>query len=174
MSINCSISTFDISRFNALTALFSENVAPNDRLLSRTYSEWLCVNNPFGPAKIITAAQDGSWLGFIALVRVCLGRQKEVRIGYFVDNVLVQRKQRGNNIFGMMIQKAIEYVKTERAMLVGHQNSLAYRAWQRAEMQFQRPLKPYVFIPAFFRPNVDFYDVTNASQIGTFMDTFSE
>ena len=40
-------------------------------------------------------------------------------------------------------------LKTERAILMGHPNSMAYGAWERAAMHFQPPLKSYFVIPKF-------------------------
>ena len=176
MSINCSTSTFEIGQFTALFDLFSENFSPHDKVLSKSYSEWLYLNNPFGPAKIVTAMEeeDGRWLGFMAMVPVCLTRRGEVRTGYFVVNVLVQRKQRGKNIFGMMIEKAMEYVKTERAIIMGHPNSMAYGAWERAAMHFQPPLKSYFVIPKFVEWNTSVLEVRKVSGLEQFIKVFNE
>jgi len=176
MSIHCSTSTFDIGQFSSLAELFSEHFAPHDKVLSKTYSEWLYLNNPFGPAKIVTAKEeeDGPWLGFLAMVPVSLARRDEVRTGYFVVNVLVQRKQRGKNIFGMMIEKAMEYVKTERAILMRHPNSMAYGAWQRAAMHFQPPLKSYFVIPKIIQWNAVVLQVRKISGLEQFIKVFNE
>ncbi len=174
MSINFSIDTFDIGLFHKLTELFSDHFASNDRLLSKTYTEWLYSKNPFGPAKIVTATQDGRWLGFMALVRVCLARQHAVQPGYFVVNVFIHPKQRGKNVFKLMIDQAIQYVKNEHAILMGHPNSLAYGAWRRAEMHFQPPLKPYLVTPEVFRRDTAFYDVADVSQLEPFISIFNE
>src|SRR5208282_2791315 len=176
MSINCSTSTFDISQFCSLEDLFSDHFAPHDKVLSKTYSEWLYLNNPFGPAKIVTATEeeDGRWLGFMAMVPVCLARRDEVRTAYFVVNVLVQRKHRGKNIFGMMIEKAMEFVKTERAMLMGHPNSMAYGAWQRAAMHFQPSLKCYFVIPTIVHWNATISEVRKVSGLEQFINALNE
>ena len=176
MSINCSTRTFEIGQFTSLFDLFSEHFPPHDKVLSKTYSEWLYLNNPFGPAKIVTAKEeeDGCWLGFLAMVPVSLARRDEVRTGYFVVNVLVQRKQRGKNIFGMMIEKAIEYVKTERAILMGHPNSMAYGAWQRAAMRFQPPLKSYFVIPKIIQWNTSVMEVRKVSGLEQLINGLNE
>jgi GNAT superfamily N-acetyltransferase len=178
MSINCSTSTFDISQFTSLLNLFSEDFPPHDKVLSRSYSEWLYLNNPFGPAKIVTAKEDedGRWLGFMAMVPVRLTRRGEVRTGYFVVNVLVQRKQRGKNIFGMMIEKAMEHVKTERAIIMGHPNLMAYGAWERAAMHFQPTLKSYfvIPIPKFAQWNTSVLEVRKLNGLGQFIKMFNE
>ncbi len=174
MSIDFSISTFDIGRFRELTALFSEQFASDDRLLSVVYSEWLYLKNPFGLAEIVTAEQDGSWLGFMALVPIGLARQDEVKRAYFVVNVLVHPKQRGNNIFGVMIDKAIEYVKDQRAILMGHPNSMAYGAWERAAMHFQPPLKSYFVMPKIVQWNATVHEVGKVSELGQFINQFNE
>ena len=176
MSINCSTSTFEIGQFTSLFDLFSENFAPHDKVLTKSYSEWLYLNNPFGPAKIVTAKEeeDGRWLGFMAMVPVRLTRRGEVRTAYFVVNVLVRRKQRGKNIFGMMIEKAMEYVKTERAIMMGHPNSMAYGAWERAAMHFQPPLKSYFVIPKFVQWNTSVLEVRKVSGLEQFIKVFNE
>jgi GNAT superfamily N-acetyltransferase len=176
MSINCSTSTFEIGQLTSLFKLFSEHFEPHDKVLSKTYSEWLYLNNPFGPAKIVTATEkeDGPWLGFLAMVPVYLARRDEVRTGYFVVNVLVQRKQRGKNIFGMMIEKAMEYVKTERAILMGHPNSMAYGAWQRAAMRFQPPLKSYFVIPKIIQWTTAVHRVRQVSGFEPFINVLNE
>ena len=174
MSIEFSISTFDIGRSRELTGLFSEQYGSGDRLLSAVYSEWLYSKNPFGLAEIVIAEQDGSWLGFMALVPICLARQDEVKIAYFVVNVLVHPKQRGKNIFGFMIDKAIEYVKNKRAILMGHPNSVAYGAWERAAMHFQPPLKSYFVIPNFVQWNATVHEVGKVSELGQFINQFNE
>jgi len=165
MSIGCSINPFVIGDFSSLSELFSEHFAPGDRVLNKAYSEWLYLKNPFGKARIVTATQDGHWLGFMALVPVCLVRLDEVRTGYFVVNVLVHQKQRGRNIFGTMIEAAKESVRAERAILMGHPNSMAYNAWKRAEMHFQAPLKSYFVMPNFIRWNVSGGEVTGSSEL---------
>jgi GNAT superfamily N-acetyltransferase len=176
MSINCSIKTFEIGQLTPLLNLFSEHFEPHDKVLSKTYSEWLYLNNPFGPAKIVTATEkeDGRWLGFLAMVPVCLARRDEVRTGYFVVNVLVQREQRGKNIFAMMIEKAMEYVKTERAILMGHPNSMAYGAWQRAAMRFQPPLKSYFVIPKIIQWTTAIHKVGKVSGLEPFINVLNE
>ena len=176
MSINCSTRTFEIGQFTSLFDLFSEHFPPHDKVLSKRYSEWLYLNNPFGPAKIVTAKEeeDGSWLGFLAMVPVSLARRDEVRTGYFVVNVLVQRKQRGKNIFGMMIEKAIEYVKTERAILMGHPNLMAYGAWQRAAMRFQPPLKSYFVIPKLIQWNTSVMEVRKVNGLEQLINGLNE
>ena len=108
------------------------------------------------------------------MVPVCLARRDEVRTGYFVVNVLVQQKQRGKNIFGMMIEKAMEYVKTERAILMGHPNSMAYGAWQRAAMRFQPPLKSYFVIPEIVHWTTDIHEVGKVSGLEPFIDVLNE
>jgi GNAT superfamily N-acetyltransferase len=173
LSTEFSISTFDINLFRELTALFSEQFDSGDRLLSAVYSEWLYSRNPFGLAEIVTAEQDGSWLGFMALVPICLARQDEVKIAYFVVNVLVHPKQRGKGIFGFMIDKAIEYVKNKRAILMGHPNSVAYRAWERAAMHFQPPLKSYFVIPKCVQWNTTVHEVGKASELRQFINQFN-
>jgi GNAT superfamily N-acetyltransferase len=176
MSINCSTSTFEIGQFTSLFDLFSENFLPHDKVLSKSYSEWLYLSNPFGPAKIVTAkeGEDGRWLGFMAMVPVCLTRLGEVRTAYFVVNVLVQRKQRGKNIFGMMIERAMEYVKTERAIIMGHPNSMAYGAWERAAMHFQPPLKSYFVIPKSLQWSTAVLEVREVSELEQFVKVFNE
>ena len=165
MSIEFSISAFDIGRFRELTALFSEQFASDDRLLSAVYSEWLYSKNPFGPAEIVTAEQDGSWLGFMALVPICLARQDEVKTAYFVVNVFVHPKQRGKKIFGVMIDKAIKHVKNKHAILMGHPNSRAYGAWERAGMHFQPPLKSYFVMPKIFQWNATVHELGKVREL---------
>jgi hypothetical protein len=174
MSIGCSISPFVIGDFSSLSELFSEHFAPGDRVLNKTYSEWLYLKNPFGQARIVTATQDGHWLGFMALVPVCLARLDEVRTGYFVVNVLVHQKQRGRNIFGTMIEAAKESVRAERAVLMGHPNSMAYNAWKRAEMHFQAPLKSYFVMPNIIRWNVSGSEVRDGSELEQIINLCNE
>jgi len=65
----------------------------------------------------------------------------------------------------MMIEKAIEYVKTERAILMGHPNLMAYGAWVRAAMHFQPPLKPYLVIPKIVQWNDTIREIRQASVV---------
>ena len=89
----------------------------------------------------------------------------EVKTAYFVVNVLVHPKQRGKNIFGFMIEKAIEYVKNKRAILMGHPNSVAYGAWERAAMHFQPPLKSYFVMPKIVQRNATVHEVGKVSEL---------
>lgn len=173
MSIEFSISAFDIGQFRELTALFSEQFASDDRLLSAVYSEWLYSKNPFGLAEIVTAEQEGSWLGFMALIPICLARQDEVKIAYFAVNVFVHPKQRGKKILGFMIDEAIKHVKSKRAILMGHPNSAAYGAWERAAMHFQPPLKSYFVMPKIVQWDATFHEVGKVSELVKFISQFN-
>jgi len=141
MSIDYTTRIFTMSDFNDLTALFSREFSQTDRLLSQTYTQWLYIENPFGPARIVTAVKEGAWVGFLAMMPVILARRQGPRLAYYVVNVLVDNTHRGQNIFGEMIGIAAGQARSEEALLVGHPNEAAYGAWRRAGMHFQEPLR---------------------------------
>lgn len=142
-----SIHDFTIKDFDRLVELFSKEFGPVNRLLNVNYNRWLYMENPNGIAKIITAAQDGAWIGFMAMIPVVLTRQGAKETAYYVVNVLVDPAYRGRQIFSGMISVAADYCKSEDALLMGYPNSAALGTWRRAGMQFCRPLRAHFLRP---------------------------
>ena len=68
----------------------------------------------------------------------------------------------------------MEYVKTERAILMGHPNSMAYGAWQRAAMHFQPPLKSYFVIPTIVHWNTTISEVRKVGGLEQFINVLNE
>ncbi|WP_309678789.1 GNAT family N-acetyltransferase [Polaromonas sp.] len=147
MSIGVSIEDFNSSQFEQLAALFASYFPAGDKLLSRDYTEWLYAKNPYGPAKMVKAVDDGRLVGFMAMIPVHLVRRDARLVAYYVVNVLVHPEYHGKHVFGRMITAAKELVKTENAVLMGHPNDMALKSWQRARMHFHASLKPSLALP---------------------------
>lgn len=167
MSIEVSIDNFDMSQFDHLAALFGSYFEPNDKLLTRGYTEWLYARNPLGPAKMVKAVEGGRWIGFMAMIPVHLIRRDANLIAYYVVNVLVHPQYQGKHIFGRLITAAKELVKVENAALMGHPNDMALKQWQRSRMNFHEALKPSLVVPKLFSKGVNARDVQDAKQLNS-------
>lgn len=165
MSLDIAIEDFDIGQFEQLAALFGSYFEPDDKLLTRAYTEWLYGGNPFGPARMVTAREDGRWVGFMAMIPVELIRRGQRLRAYYVVNVLVHPQFHGKFLFGRMITAAKELVKAENAVIMGHPNDMALKAWQRAKMHFFEPLKPSLALPRLRPRGVRVVDVKNHQQL---------
>ena len=165
MSIEVSINNFDMSQFDHLAALFGSYFEPNDKLLTRDYTEWLYARNPFGPAKMVKAVQGDRWIGIMAMIPVQLVRHDARLVAYYVVNVLVHPQYQGKHIFGRLITAAKELVKVENAVLMGHPNDMALKQWQRSRMNFHEALKPSLVVPKLFSKGANARDVQDAKQL---------
>ena len=174
MSLDFSIREFELRDFETIGGLFSRHFPPGDRLLSRAYTRWLYLDNPHGPARIVTASESGVWIGFLALVPVRLAGAGEQRKAYYIVNVLVDPRQRGKNLFGQMIQHVESFALVERAILIGHPNAMAIGAWRRAGMRFLPPLKPFVVAPSLFPRGATVMDAAGIAELAPAIREFSE
>jgi GNAT superfamily N-acetyltransferase len=167
MSIEVSIDNFDMSQFDNLATLFGSYFKPNDKLLTKDYTEWLYARNPFGPAKMVKAVEGGRWIGFMAMIPVQLVRRDARLVAYYVVNVLVHPQYQGKHIFGRLITAAKELVKAENAALMGHPNDMALKQWQRSRMNFHEALKPSLVVPKLFSKGVNARVVQDAKQLNS-------
>lgn len=174
MSAAFSIGAFETGDFDRLARLFSREFEAGDKLLSPTYAKWLYADNPYGPAQIVTASEDGELVGFLAAIPVQLAREETQRTAYYVVNVLVDPAQRGKKIFDRMIEIAAAHAKGEGAMLMGHPNAAAMGAWLRAKMRFQAPLRATIATPtAIFRPHLRREAVVAAQQLALCIELYN-
>jgi GNAT superfamily N-acetyltransferase len=150
MSYDVAIADFDVSQLADLKALFASYFPPGDRLLTDAYSHWLYAGSPFGRALMVTVTEDGSWVGFMAMIPVELVKHDARMRAYYVVNVLVHPKHHGKNLFGRMITAAKERVTAENSALMGHPNDMALKSWQRAKMHFHQALIPSVRVPTLW------------------------
>jgi GNAT superfamily N-acetyltransferase len=148
MSVDVRIEGFAVeSQFGPLQKLFGSYFDPGNKLLTKSYLEWLYGRNPFGPARMVIAQDDGEWIGFMAMIPASLVKRGESIRAYYVVNVLVHPNYHGRNIFGRMIAVAKEMVAREGSALMGHPNDMALKSWRRAEMHFQPSLMPTLVLP---------------------------
>lgn len=167
MSIEIQIHDFNMSQFDQLAALFGSYFQPDDKLLTKSYTDWLYGKNPFGPARMVAAVEADRWIGFMALIPVHLVRRDERLVAYYVVNVLVHPAHQGRHIFGRLITAAKKLVTDENAVLMGHPNDLALKSWQRARMHFHDVLRPSLGIPSLRARGLRAHDVDDLKQMRT-------
>ena len=167
MSIEVQIHDFNMSQFDQLAALFGSYFQPDDKLLTKSYTDWLYAKNPFGPARMVAAVEAGRWIGFMALIPVHLVRCNARVVAYYVVNVLVHPEYQGKHIFGRMITAAKKLVTAENAVLMGHPNDMALLSWQRARMHFHDVLKPSLVVPSLRAKGVQAHAVDDLKQLQT-------
>ena len=122
---------------------------PGDPYTSVAYRQWLYLDNPVGTALAVLIRQRRTLIGQAALVPLHLripGGQ--IQKGYFVVDVLTHPEFRNLRLFSLIIDAAMDHVRGEGSLLLGHPNQAALRGWQRKEMTFQPPLRPHVLRPA--------------------------
>ena len=61
--------------------------------------------------------------------------------------MLTHPDYRNMKLFSRIIDAAMDFVRSEGALLIGHPNKAALRGWQRKAMQFQAPLRPRAIWP---------------------------
>lgn len=165
MSMQVNIAPFEEQHLQPLRELFASYFPAEDRLLSAAYTRWLYAENPYGAARMVYVESESAWVGFMAMVPVDLVRQAERARAYYVVNVLVHPRHQGHNLFGRMITAAREAVTAEGSALLGHPNDLALKAWQRARMHFQDPLRPSLALPAGFKRPLQFCVIATAEEL---------
>ncbi len=165
MSFEVSIDNFDMNEFDQLAALFGSYFQPDDKLLTKSYTEWLYAKNPYGLAKMVKAVEGDRWVGFMAMIPVHLVRRDARLVAYYAVNALVHSQYQGKHIFGRLIEAAKEFVKSENAVLIGHPNDLALKPWQRSRMHFHEPLRPSLVVPTLRAKGARARDVDAVNQL---------
>ena len=165
MNIEISIEDFNSNEFDQLASLFGSHFRPDDKLLTKSYTEWLYARNPYGLARLVKAVAGNRWVGLIALIPVRLLRRDAELAAYYAVNVLVHPRYAGHCIFSRMITAAKDLVRAENAALMGHPNKLSLPFWSRSRMHFHETLKPTLVIPRFFAGGVRARDVRDVSQV---------
>lgn len=173
MSIEVQIHNFNTSQFGQLAVLFGSYFQPDDKLLTKCYTEWLYAKNPFGLARMVAAVEADRWIGFMALIPVHLVRNNARLVAYYVVNVLVHPEHQGRHIFGRMITAAKKLVTDENAVLMGHPNDMALKSWQRARMHFHDPLRPSLAVPGLLAKGVRAHDVEDLEQLQAILPALS-
>jgi len=119
-----------------------------DPYRSRAYREWLFFANPDGRARAVLIRLGGRLIGQAALVPVAFQSLGGLtRQGYFVVDVLTHPDYRNMKLFSSIIDAAMDAVRAEGALLLGHPNKAALRGWQRKSMHFQPSLRPHAVVP---------------------------
>ena len=120
-----------------------------DAYRSRPFREWLLLANPAGPARVVLIRHAGVLIGQAALIPVDLtGPDRAARAGYFVVDVLTRPEFRNMKLFSRIIDAAMDFARSQDAVLMGHPNRAALRGWQRKAMQFKPPLRSRLMLPA--------------------------
>lgn len=124
-----------------------------DPYRSHAYREWLFTANPHGSARAVVIRLADQLIGQAALIPVGFRSTGGVsRQGYFVVDVLTHPEYRNLKLFSRIIDAAMEFVRDEGALLLGHPNKAALRGWQRKNMQFQPSLHPRALLPMIPSP----------------------
>jgi GNAT superfamily N-acetyltransferase len=104
--------------------------------------------NPHGRARAVLIRSGDRLVGQAALIPVRFQfAGGGARLGYFVVDVLTHPEYRNMKLFSRIIEAAMEFVRGEGALLMGHPNKAALRGWQRKSMQFQPSLRPRAMFP---------------------------
>lgn len=172
MSIEVQIIDFNMDQFDQLVALFGSHFGPDDKLLTKSYTDWLYGKNPFGSARMVAAIEADRWIGFMALIPVHLVRRDARIVAYYVVNVLVHPQHQGKHVFGRMITAAKKLAVFENAVLMGHPNDMALKSWQRARMHFHDPLRPSLAVPKLWG-RARAYDVHDLNQLQSVLPILS-
>ena len=173
MKIEVSIEDFNASQFDQLVALFGSYFQPDDKLLTKGYTEWLYAKNPFGLARMVKAVEGSRWIGFMALIPLHLVKRETRVVAYYAVNVLVNPAYHGKHIFGRLITAAKELVESEKAVLMGHPNDMALKSWQRARMHFHDPLRPSLVVPKMRPSGMNVRRVVDIEQLQSVLPTLS-
>ena len=168
MSVIVSVDDFSVSQLDAIFGLFSSYFKQDDKLLTKSYSEWLYGKNPAGLARMVFALDEGRLIGFMGLIPVHLARLNDRTLAYYVVNVLVHPAFHGKHIFGRMITAAKDLARNEDTVLMGHPNSLAIVSWKRAKMHFQAPLKPHLVLPRLPQRGTRIRNIERVSDLESF------
>lgn len=142
----------------ALVALGARHYQAGHAALTDAYLRWFYLDNPAGPAQLVTARSGADWVGLIVLIPVLLQAGERPQRACFAVNVLTHPAHRGKNLFGRMIATARTALAARQCWLLGHPNGGALPGWQRQEMQFRDALRPYLarfavpFGPTRLRP----------------------
>ncbi|MES2979240.1 MAG: GNAT family N-acetyltransferase [Pseudomonadota bacterium] len=142
MPIDVSLLPYETGDFDALTGLYASYFSANDRLMDARYLSWQYVQNPHGRARLVLAHEGSRLVAAMALVPARLVKGHEELLAYYVVNVLVHPEWQGRHVFGKLVRRAIDFVRSENAALMGHPNALALAQWRRSRMVFHAPLKP--------------------------------
>jgi GNAT superfamily N-acetyltransferase len=152
MSIELGHAPYSDEDFAPMAKLLGSYFAPDDRLLTREYTNWLYAANPFGRATLVRATEGDRWAAFMAMIPVRLGAACGAAKGYYVVNVLVDPAYQGKHLFGRLIATAKALVADEGSVLLGHPNAAAHPSWKRAKMVFHDDLRPELAIVSPFGP----------------------
>ena len=126
--------------------------AEDDPYRNRGYREWLFFANPHGRARAVLIRSGERLIGQAALIPVMFHTAGGgARQGYFVVDVLAHPEYRNMKLFSRIIDAAMDFVRAEDALLIGHPNKAALRGWQRKAMEFQSPLRPRAMLPVLAR-----------------------
>ena len=119
-----------------------------DPYRSQAYREWLFFANPHGCARAVVIRLANQLIGQAALIPIVFrAAGGGSRRGYFVVDVLTHPEYRNMKLFSRIIDAAMEFVRGDGALLLGHPNKAALRGWQRKSMQFQPSLHPRALLP---------------------------
>lgn len=168
MENNCKIIDYKSALFDNLKILFGSYFSENDKIQSLPYTNWLYLENPCGPAKIVIVENQLMWIGFMALIPAYFNDKKKKIKVYYVVNVLVHPEHHGKNIFGSMIDVAKKFVNDEGSFMMGHPNSLAIKSWIRTGMKFHNQLLPFLVKPKIIDNELKKIKITDPNQLDSY------
>jgi len=136
--------TFDTSHVDSIIKLGSTYYPSNYQGLKQSYLNWFYGNNPNGPASLIVAHEDNSWIGLIVLIPIILHYKQQEQKACFAVNVLTHPEHRAKNLFVKMISFAKANLIKKGIWILGHPNANAIPGWRRHKMDFRQSLHPYL------------------------------
>ncbi|OAT51688.1 GNAT family protein [Providencia heimbachae] len=147
MGLNTTIHKITVSLINDLKDFYSLHYTDNNRLFEKRYLPWLLNNNPVGQGEVITVTLGNELIASMFIIPLEIVSKDNLKLGYYVTDVLSHPQHRDKNLFVKMIRFLIDKVKIEKKFIIGHPNKNAMPGWKRTKMTFQPPLKNIIYTP---------------------------
>lgn len=147
MELNTTAHTITASLIDDLKDFYSLYYADSNRLFEEFYLPWLLNNNPAGQGEVITINLGDELIASMFIIPLEIKSKDNIKLGYYVTDVLSHPQHRDKNLFIKMIRFLINKVKIEKKFIIGHPNKNAMPGWKRTKMTFQPPLKNIIYTP---------------------------
>ncbi|HEM7544021.1 TPA: GNAT family N-acetyltransferase [Providencia rettgeri] len=147
MELNTTAHKVTTSLINDLKNFYSLYYTDNNRLFEERYIPWLLDSNPAGQGEVITVTLGDELIASMFIIPLEIISKNNLKLGYYVTDVLSHPQHRDKNLFVKMIRFLIEKVKIEKKFIIGHPNKNAMPGWKRTKMAFQPPLKNIIYVP---------------------------
>ena len=138
--------------------------SPDNRFFSDGYLSWMLLNNPHGVGISVNVRLEGDIISNMFLIPVELIKYGNVKLAYYVVDVLSHPNHRDKNLFIKMIRSAVKMAKDNERCLIGHPNSNALPGWKRAKMSFQPNFNSYISRPGVNRHKKNVYSRSQISE----------